>query len=120
MWFSFFFFVSSRRRHTRSLRDWSSDVCSSDLEAAFQEDHPEAMARAAEERAAMARGFDEQAHLTGLVASARALQRAGRLDEALERIRYVWDEAERRVLPRLTLDAGYWLGALLLRRGRLA
>src|SRR5690349_25111791 len=28
--FSIFFF-SSRRRHTRSLRDWSSDVCSSDL-----------------------------------------------------------------------------------------
>src|SRR6267378_6679374 len=26
-----FFFFSSRRRHTRSLRDWSSDVCSSDL-----------------------------------------------------------------------------------------
>src|SRR5579871_4471378 len=25
-----FFFFSSRRRHTRSLRDWSSDVCSSD------------------------------------------------------------------------------------------
>jgi len=91
-----------------------------EYEAAFQEDDPEAMARAAEERAAMARGFDEQAHLTGLVASARALQRAGRLDEALERIRYVWDEAERRVLPRLTLDAGYWLGALLLQRGRLA
>src|SRR6266576_4012200 len=28
---SLFFFFSSRRRHTRSLRDWSSDVCSSDL-----------------------------------------------------------------------------------------
>src|SRR5215469_17563876 len=27
-----FFFFSSRRRHTRSLRDWSSDVCSSDLD----------------------------------------------------------------------------------------
>src|SRR5438105_6657729 len=26
-----FFFFSSRRRHTRSTRDWSSDVCSSDL-----------------------------------------------------------------------------------------
>src|SRR5438105_5134804 len=25
------FFFSSRRRHTRSPRDWSSDVCSSDL-----------------------------------------------------------------------------------------
>src|SRR5207249_5285561 len=29
LFFSFFF--SSRRRHTRSKRDWSSDVCSSDL-----------------------------------------------------------------------------------------
>src|SRR2546421_1412467 len=26
-----YFFFSSRRRHTRSDRDWSSDVCSSDL-----------------------------------------------------------------------------------------
>src|SRR5690606_40602573 len=26
------FFFSSRRRHTRFSRDWSSDVCSSDLE----------------------------------------------------------------------------------------
>src|SRR5690606_40133289 len=29
----FFFFFSSRRRHTRFSRDWSSDVCSSDLGA---------------------------------------------------------------------------------------
>src|SRR5256884_3523225 len=29
--FVFFFFFSSRRRHTRCSRDWSSDVCSSDL-----------------------------------------------------------------------------------------
>src|SRR5206468_8136047 len=28
---SLVFFFSSRRRHTRSDRDWSSDVCSSDL-----------------------------------------------------------------------------------------
>src|SRR5437868_8796960 len=28
---TFVFFFSSRRRHTRSKRDWSSDVCSSDL-----------------------------------------------------------------------------------------
>src|SRR2546422_8396032 len=33
MWlfYCFFFFFSSRRRHTRCSRDWSSDVCSSDL-----------------------------------------------------------------------------------------
>src|SRR5216684_9047472 len=29
--FLLFFFFSSRRRHTRCSRDWSSDVCSSDL-----------------------------------------------------------------------------------------
>src|SRR5947209_17662139 len=29
--FVLFFFFSSRRRHTRYWRDWSSDVCSSDL-----------------------------------------------------------------------------------------
>src|SRR5699024_9601156 len=30
-----FFFFSSRRRHTRSKRDWSSDVCSSDLRGGY-------------------------------------------------------------------------------------
>ena len=33
--FVVFFFFSSRRRHTRSLCDWSSDVCSSDLQSAY-------------------------------------------------------------------------------------
>src|SRR3712207_7287924 len=41
-----FFFFSSRRRHTRYWRDWSSDVCSSDLAAmtelrALEEAHPD-------------------------------------------------------------------------------
>src|SRR5207249_9614014 len=31
LYYCYFFFFSSRRRHTRSKRDWSSDVCSSDL-----------------------------------------------------------------------------------------
>src|SRR3712207_7184935 len=31
VFYLFFFFFSSRRRHTRYWRDWSSDVCSSDL-----------------------------------------------------------------------------------------
>src|SRR6266702_5744137 len=33
----FVFFFSSRRRHTRWPRDWSSDVCSSDLENSAKE-----------------------------------------------------------------------------------
>src|SRR3712207_8710044 len=32
------FFFSSRRRHTRYWRDWSSDVCSSDLHPIFSRD----------------------------------------------------------------------------------
>src|SRR2546429_2305857 len=35
-----FFFFSSRRRHTRCSRDWSSDVCSSDLHST--DEHPTA------------------------------------------------------------------------------
>src|SRR5256884_3705625 len=31
LWTDSCFFFSSRRRHTRCSRDWSSDVCSSDL-----------------------------------------------------------------------------------------
>src|SRR5207247_5430254 len=37
--FSLFFFFSSRRRHTRSTRDWSSDVCSSDLHSLSHRGH---------------------------------------------------------------------------------
>src|SRR5699024_12203975 len=42
------FFFSSRRRHTRSKRDWSSDVCSSDLShEVFEEVHQSIVERAA-------------------------------------------------------------------------
>src|SRR5690349_24474740 len=46
------FFFSSRRRHTRSLRDWSSDVCSSDLEQKAS-----ALARGVEEDIVLADAF---------------------------------------------------------------
>jgi DNA-binding CsgD family transcriptional regulator/tetratricopeptide (TPR) repeat protein len=88
-----------------------------EFEACFQEDDVEGMVRAASEWAEAARGFDEQAYLIALIASARSLRRSGRLEEALEQVRYVWNHAGRRVLPRLMLDAGYWLGTLLLTRG---
>src|SRR5256885_3379268 len=35
------FFFSSRRRHTRLQGDWSSDVCSSDLDAGLRQSGPE-------------------------------------------------------------------------------
>src|SRR5882757_6093428 len=38
--FFLFFFFSRRRRHTRYWRDWSSDVCSSDLGSERERWHP--------------------------------------------------------------------------------
>src|SRR5690606_40962722 len=44
-----FFFFSSRRRHTRFSRDWSSDVCSSDLlRDAVDQQRPEVRVQIAE------------------------------------------------------------------------
>src|SRR5690606_39496348 len=40
----YIFFFSSRRRHTRFSRDWSSDVCSSDLfPDAYEKKHREVL-----------------------------------------------------------------------------
>jgi DNA-binding NarL/FixJ family response regulator len=90
-----------------------------EYEAAYQEDDAEEMAHAAEDRASAAQGFDEEAYLNALLASARALRRLGRLAEALERADRVYAEARQRVLPRLALDGGYWFGAFLLQSGRV-
>src|SRR6185369_10285832 len=38
-YYIFIFFFSSRRRHTRFKCDWSSDVCSSDLDAYYYRGH---------------------------------------------------------------------------------
>src|SRR5699024_12138210 len=54
---------SSRRRHTRSKRDWSSDVCSSDLPAqtrAYQA-HAESVARNDGEMTLSARSIEDLA-----------------------------------------------------------
>jgi DNA-binding NarL/FixJ family response regulator len=96
------------------------DALRVEYEASYQEDDAERMARTAEDRASAAKGFDEEAYLTALLASARALRRLGRLNEALEQARRVYTEARRRVLPRLALDGGYWFGAFLLQSGRVA
>src|SRR5207253_3549083 len=55
----FIFFFSSRRRHTRWPRDWSSDVCSSDLASSLDQGGP--LAKSAADLAAMMNvmaGFD--------------------------------------------------------------
>src|SRR5690625_6615770 len=59
----FRFFFSSRRRHTRWPRDWSSDVCSSDLNIAI-----EAQLLAGAFLAAIAASFFTSAYV-GLIAA---------------------------------------------------
>src|SRR5207249_5664026 len=46
------FFFSSRRRHTISKRDWSSDVCSSDLDSGYSVGHSFLLAGSGERAAA--------------------------------------------------------------------
>src|SRR2546421_7184442 len=68
------FFFSSRRRHTRSDRDWSSDVCSSDLDELAPDDLPlllgvgHALERVEEPLASVHHAQrDEEAALEGLL-----------------------------------------------------
>src|SRR6266536_3524731 len=60
----FLFFFSSRRRHTRSTRDWSSDVCSSDLGRLTQRVHDleQTRALAVEDAAARLRRLERDLH----------------------------------------------------------
>src|SRR5947209_13883618 len=59
----YFFFVSSRRRHTRYWRDWSSDVCSSDLEPLDLEQHEHGAVALRQPREG---AIDERARLAAL------------------------------------------------------
>jgi DNA-binding CsgD family transcriptional regulator len=43
----------------------------------------------------------------------------GRLRQSEQRLRRVWQEAHRVVLPQLTIDAAYWLGTVLELQGRI-
>src|SRR3712207_8072459 len=70
-YYCYFFFFSSRRRHTRYWRDWSSDVCSSDLPAAARR----CGAGAARARAASARTRGGRRHVTRRARAPRSEER---------------------------------------------
>src|SRR5256885_7004262 len=76
--FDIFFFFSSRRRHTRLQGDWSSDVCSSDLNRAAD------LGRAGERCALNLAGIDKSAIARGdWLADPRALAPSTRIDVLL-------------------------------------
>src|SRR2546422_10259176 len=86
----FFFFFSSRRRHTRCSRDWSSDVCSSDLTPA---------------PATRRRGLLTVSHLTPHKNHAAVIRAAGRL-EPKTTVRIIGRGPERASLERLAATLG--------------
>src|SRR3712207_685695 len=84
------FFFSSRRRHTRYWRDWSSDVCSSDLEVA--EDGGEYGKAAAfyQESLALYREVEDK---EGIALMARHLGRIARIQGDYGRAATMYDES---------------------------
>jgi DNA-binding CsgD family transcriptional regulator len=103
--------VRTRRAYVEALR--------LEYEAAVTEGDWEAVIRAAEAREAAARGLELEAYLTASLALCAALRAQGRVHEAVERGRRVWNEAQRRVLPRLVVDAGFFLSQTLAVKGDL-
>src|SRR6266487_5899252 len=75
------FFFSSRRRHTRWTGDWSSDVCSSDLDAA----------RILQIAARLAQGAEEAARRNADLA-ALARRHKGGLDESTAQLAKLAEE----------------------------
>src|SRR6266511_5593210 len=83
----YFFFFSSRRRHTRFSRDWSSDVCSSDLGG-----HPPVSDDAFEQRTGLPRGEYLKVETASAVAGDQAAEpvATGHHDDAVARTGQQW------------------------------
>src|SRR6266511_4205079 len=81
--YHFFFFFSSRRRHTRFSRDWSSDVCSSDLNGGLRGEDARAIRRGRGEAAGgsvpPARPVSVRPRVPGVVAEAADVRDIRRL-----------------------------------------
>src|SRR5690606_34876642 len=76
------FFFSSRRRHTRFSRDWSSDVCSSDLCLATQEEVARPLGRAVPGR--LEDGPRDNSGLARIAETASVYRSRQRLDVRIE------------------------------------
>lgn len=95
------------------------DALRLEYEAAMQEGDPEALLLAAKQRESGARGAGLEEVLEASLALGVALRQTGRVRPAVGRFRRVWADAQRAVLPRLIVDAGFWLGRSLALIGEL-
>jgi DNA-binding CsgD family transcriptional regulator/tetratricopeptide (TPR) repeat protein len=106
-------------RGDSNLRRALLDALRIEYEAAMQQGDAEALLRTADEREAAARGVGLEEVLEANLALGVALRQNGRVRQAVARFRRVWAATQRAVLPRLTVDAGFWLGRTLALIGEL-
>lgn len=90
-----------------------------EYEGALQQGDPEALLRVAQLREVAARPAGLEQALEATVALGVAFRQNGRPRQAVARFRHVWVEGGRAVMPRVTVDAGFWLGHTLLSIGEL-
>lgn len=102
-----------------SLQRALLDALRIEYEATMQQGDAEALLRAAEQRHAAARGVGLEEVLEANLALGVALRQNGRVRQAVARFRRVWAATQRAVLPRLAIDAGFWLGRTLAMIGDL-
>ncbi|HVL54539.1 MAG TPA: LuxR C-terminal-related transcriptional regulator, partial [Vitreimonas sp.] len=102
-----------------TLRRALLDAVRLEFEAAVQQGEPVAVLRAAERQEAAARGVGLEEELDAALAVGVALLFHGRPGQAITRFRHAWTKAQRAVLPRLSVDAGFWLSRTLAQTGEL-
>jgi DNA-binding CsgD family transcriptional regulator len=88
-------------------------------EAAIQSEDVQRLLEYSEELVEGTRGHDEEEHLDALCLLGVARRSGVGVLGAEEPFRAAWNEARRRLLPSVAVDAGYWLGRTLIDLGRL-
>jgi DNA-binding NarL/FixJ family response regulator len=106
------------RLDSRSRRACLDAIDQEKLNAIFRGD-PDAAIAASNDVVAAARGFDEELALSSAVWKQYALMQLGRLAESEIELHRIWLESRRRVLPKIGVEAGYWLLRVLEVRGRI-
>src|SRR5207248_8278229 len=86
------FFFSSRRRHTRSYGDWSSDVCSSDYYAALCLEDLDRQNQALEELKKISGSSDKELAAMAQYQMAVIYARTGKPDDAVKLLRVLADK----------------------------
>lgn len=115
--------LASRRRPAGS-RDGKvvhavAEALRVEYEGALQRGEPEALLRVAQQREVAARRAGLDHALEATLALGVAFRQNGRPRQAVARFRHVWAEGGRAIMPRVTVDAGFWLGHTLISMGEL-